>query len=476
MPRRSPAALAVIAALVALAAAASLRVVAGAIADPPAHRVQFQADDGFYYLTLARHFATQGRWTFDGGVSLTTGFHLLHAYALASVFRLFRPGVEGFVRAALVLSWLALVPALAAAAVFCERSRSIPAALLVLVLLASRNTSLNAIGLMEWPWVVSIAACYVAAVAAFAARGSGAALAATAAFGFLASLARTDAGLLPAAILVGALVAGPLCGAEVRRWRVAAAAGLAGAVAGLGGVFVHNAIVSGQMVQSSVLMKRLWLAEQGWSIVPLYTRLVSLFGPVDRLTKGTCAIVGVGVAAAIGGSLRGRSARSAGTLAIWIGCVAAVVGYVAFYAINVTTFQPWYTANLVVPLFLAIALPLASVGPTSAPRSPRPPAWRCSLAASHSSMRGRSPIAWSIRSRRSSTKRASACCASRRRDASEASTRGSSATTRGARSSTSTGSSTTTSTRTPRATGWPTTSIARRFGISWSTRRRSIRR
>ena len=46
--------------------------------------VQYVADDGFYYLQLARNWTQMGRWTFDG-VEPATGFHLLYAYLLAGM-------------------------------------------------------------------------------------------------------------------------------------------------------------------------------------------------------------------------------------------------------------------------------------------------------------------------------------------------------------------------------------------------------
>ena len=46
-------------------------------------KVTFVPDDGFYYLGLGRHFATSRVWTWDGGVSRATGFHLLHGYVCA---------------------------------------------------------------------------------------------------------------------------------------------------------------------------------------------------------------------------------------------------------------------------------------------------------------------------------------------------------------------------------------------------------
>src|SRR4029079_16455290 len=78
------------------------------------------------------------------------------------------------------------------------------------------------------------------------------------ALGFLGSLARTDFGLLPAAITGACLVVWrPDAAAVVGRWIGHAVAGLGGAAAGLGAVFIHNLAVSGQMAQSSAKMK--WL-------------------------------------------------------------------------------------------------------------------------------------------------------------------------------------------------------------------------
>jgi hypothetical protein len=40
----------------------SARVIVAA----PNLQIQYATDDGFYYLTLVRHFCSLGRWTFDG--------------------------------------------------------------------------------------------------------------------------------------------------------------------------------------------------------------------------------------------------------------------------------------------------------------------------------------------------------------------------------------------------------------------------
>ena len=82
----------------------------------PARRVQFVPDDAYYYLTLARNFAKQGQWTFDSGVSLTTGFHPLHAYVLSAIYSLTHPSPEQFVGYSITLSILLVLPAVLLAA------------------------------------------------------------------------------------------------------------------------------------------------------------------------------------------------------------------------------------------------------------------------------------------------------------------------------------------------------------------------
>jgi len=50
--------------------------------------VCFIPDDAFYELQLARHFLASGKWSFDGGYTTTTGFHLLNVYLMSLAPRL----------------------------------------------------------------------------------------------------------------------------------------------------------------------------------------------------------------------------------------------------------------------------------------------------------------------------------------------------------------------------------------------------
>ena len=71
---------------------------------PAELRVQYVPDDAFYYLGLSRNFFRLHFWTFDSGISRTSGFHPLHAYVLVSLFWIVRPSAEQFVQAAMILS------------------------------------------------------------------------------------------------------------------------------------------------------------------------------------------------------------------------------------------------------------------------------------------------------------------------------------------------------------------------------------
>ena len=51
--------------------------------------IGFVPDDAFYELQLARHFLATGRWSFDGKLTTTTGFHLLNVYLMSLFPRLF---------------------------------------------------------------------------------------------------------------------------------------------------------------------------------------------------------------------------------------------------------------------------------------------------------------------------------------------------------------------------------------------------
>jgi len=337
----------------------------------PERYVQFVPDDAYYYLALARNFVTHGQWTFDSGVSLTTGFHPLHAYALVAIHGLVNPSPEQFVQLGMIMSFvLALLSVFAAALFAIKTGRLVPGMVLLLFVL-SRNISLNTISVVEWGWVVLLHVLYYYFFYSLGRLSRTTTFASMFLVGLLGSLARTDFGLLPAALAVSSIFA-------VRTpagWNrfVSASIGLGGAFLGVIVALCHNYITTGQYLQSSARMKHLWLDSYGASVRPIIGKALSLFGddfrrmliPVGVIAL--CAII-LGIRRflpdLIFSSSRKETSAVVGTgpvqAMLWLGSLLTIVGYVIVYSLNPAGIQNWYTATIVVPIFLAVSLPFVN--------------------------------------------------------------------------------------------------------------------
>jgi len=350
------------AAVLAFTVAAFFWIVARTLAGSPRERVLTVPDDGFYYLTLARNFATHGIWSFDSGVSRTNGFHLLHGYALATLFSAVHPSADRFVALGIGLSWLAAVPAWIAGAVFAWRRRSWVPLLTFGVIAASRNALLNSVSVMEWPYVVSLAACYCGALWASVDAPSRARVAAVAACAFAGSLARTDFGLLPGMLLVVAFGEWLLWrGADAQRRFLVALIGTVSAAAGVGVALIHGWVTSGIALQSSARMKLLWMAFETPSWSQTRFKAQALFGPpFSYPTTALIALLVLAVATAAIPWLRRltRDRTEASARWLWVSSVLTLLGYATFYRWDAAV-QDWYTGNLLVPIFLVLTLPFA---------------------------------------------------------------------------------------------------------------------
>ena len=319
-------------------------------------RSGYLPDDTFYYLTLARAFDTSGSWTFDGGVSQTSGFHLLHAYALVGVHRLLSPGPEAYVKAAILFCFLLFLGGALIGAVLAVRSRRLFPSLLMCLFLLSWNVQLNAIAAMEWAWVVLLSGAYCGAFSRVKFRWAPLLLAG---IGLAGALARSDFGVLPAALAGASLLGRRLGWSGGRLGR--AMAGLGGAVVGTLVVLAHGHLTSGSALQSSVRMKLLWSTDLGDSAQRLAYNLLSLFGPTSTLTMVLASGLLMTALVMVVMWLRGGATHAAGEggatgRTLWLGCAVTVAGYFLLYVHN-ADLQPWYTANFIIPLALILVLP-----------------------------------------------------------------------------------------------------------------------
>ncbi|MFI5371934.1 MAG: hypothetical protein ACHQ52_10280, partial [Candidatus Eisenbacteria bacterium] len=345
--------------------AASVAVYAIRVATAPLDRmVEFVPDDAFYYLVLARNFVRVGRWTSDAGLTLTSGFHLLHAYLLAGIYALFTPGNRVFT--AMAVAWCTGLSLVAIGlAVLHERSTHRDGVLWAAALIGSSpNFMANAVSAMEWPLVVVAAATYVLLLhdrrrprwMMFA-------------VGFIGSLARSDFGLLPACLYTAGWMG---TRDDARPYRRDALAGLLGAAFGVVAVLVHHAIASAAFLQYSARIKLHWS-----TFLTPAERIHAIPRQLLELTTGlepsTTRLFNMAVFA-VGALLLGRAALNAlrrcvhgpsvpaATLATVVGSALAIIGYALVYTQDGEV-QVWYSANLVVPVLCLLTAGIAAMGP-----------------------------------------------------------------------------------------------------------------
>lgn len=287
-------------------------------------------DDAFYYFVLAKQHAATGQWTFDG-VAPATGFHLLWAYILSTLYRLNDWPLDSlFLLCGLIGSACLAVSAWAMSRVMVEQYNWTGIWGVLFVLIGQSYFLLPTMA-MEAPLVIMFSTLLVYV----ASNNRGILLAF--AIGFLGELARSDFGLVPVSLLIAALLTSQTCAN-----RQCAFAGCCGAVVGLAISIGHSYAISGQFIQNSALMKEYWSGLAGHSIVPP----LLLLGDVFSLGVGP---VGVTLFLVLGAAA-GMHARNSGKGSLlWIASLLITFGYLALYRYNSQEIQPWYLASFVIP-------------------------------------------------------------------------------------------------------------------------------
>ena len=330
--------------------------------------VQFVPDDAFYELQLARHFLSTGKWSFDRGISSTTGFHLLNVYLMSCFPRsLIDPWF-----ALRVWSAVGLALSLITAFVICRFVTNIfgVSALIPTFLVFTAPTFINnSLNLLESPYVLLIGALFVLLLSSSPSSDHWFALFV---LGILGTLARSDFGGLPAACVLASLITYP-CGRNVRRIR-RTLVGLAGATVGLTLTVLHNWYFSGTSLSSSVRTKWLWGERFGRSFRPVFLiiRLTVSSAP-NRLSTWWATsphlLAGLALLTVLMVQLSRRSSRSylfaevrrlasdteERQMAFWfvVGAFALVI-YVWVYRFD-PSIHYWYAANFTIPIILVLA-------------------------------------------------------------------------------------------------------------------------
>jgi len=328
------------------------------VALPCAAKFSYLPDDAFYYFQLGREHARSGLWSFDRGVSLTSGFHLVQGW-FASFVEYFVPGEEALnIRLSAYAIVGGLLTAVAMVAAYAGASRAWSAGQVAAQLLVGFAGGIFILPMqaMEWPFAV---------------------LATSLAFLGLMSDQRW---LFVIAMLVGpacrfdfVLFAGALCLAaltEARaldpRLRRTIVAGGAAVTIGTLLVMAHTWSISGHLLQSSARMKGFWGSVNGYQ--PLYGLEPSsyAFAPAFLLTRvcdfGPATLLVPMLALAVGLIVYRRelAAQPVRARLCFRASVVALVLLPLAYGRFGTAAQCWYSALFVIPMYVVVSALAAS--------------------------------------------------------------------------------------------------------------------
>ena len=338
------------------------------LAAPEHVKTQYIPDDAYYYLTLSRNFASLGYWTFDSGISITSGFHPLFAYLLAAAYSLFQPDVTEFVFSGLIWSLIFGFGSIFTLTFVGIREKNILFLMFVCIIISSQNFIYNTVSVTEWSLTLLIALLYgVYFFHNFRKPFRPIDLAILFLLGLLGSIARADFGLFPVSIALAAIllfITKLGSGKQV----IFSLSGSIGSVVGLLAVFVHNFVFTGEFLQSSARMKAFWAEStplRNSDVMELFLEVVGALGflvlffitirvVVLMVFKFTAIVKNRSLTTSISSYISTlQSGLESPRALMVISSTICLIGYAFVYSRN-GAIQAWYSVNLIVPFLILI--------------------------------------------------------------------------------------------------------------------------
>jgi hypothetical protein len=315
-------------------------------------------DDAFYYFEMAKNRYLFGFWSFDL-ISTATGFHLLYGYLLFCFFSLF--GVLDWhvlfmligTLSALSISFSAYLVGRVVKSYFGISSVPVSMALFVTPISISLTTNL-----MESWLILPLSAATIYLISSQEKLTKFNALLIFL-IGIFGSLARSDYGMLPGA-LVGVFLISYIFTKQGKQHIKRAFLILSGSIVGVLMVLLHNLITANNLFQSSAKIKLLWSSVNGHSFAPpldLISHIFTLpFFQVYSLNL-KIAFAGLCLFFLILNLKKKKSdnLEYCNKFLIFFGCLFTVIGYIFFYRNNSMSLQTWYSANFIPPLAICTA-------------------------------------------------------------------------------------------------------------------------
>jgi hypothetical protein len=322
------------------------------------------ADDGFYYWLIAKNLWQLGISSADFGQTLTSGYHPLWSWLLMPLTSLGASKIQEmriFILFSVLLSILALVlmfrvfPAIKLSKFFVFG-----------IIISAFSFQMNSMAGLEWPLILLCNVIYFCCLI-----NGGVRLVFFFSLGILASLSRTDFGAIPLIIFIVAITFYLINKDKKSSYLMKASlATLVGAAIGLIVAFGYFYVVTGQMSQGSALVKHMW-AKEGF-ITPLsiafqFARAVFFIPDLPHsvniyvhehahqllILLCTFASVVLIFFYKFRSSIKALHAHPFDTVLV-VSSLLIVTFYLFFYGLNTVEVQPWYTAQVSVPLIFLL--------------------------------------------------------------------------------------------------------------------------
>lgn len=307
-------------------------------------------DDGYYYLVLARNFNTYLKWTFDSGISVTSGFHPLLAYIYSLLYYIVKPSVSNFPKYGIVFEVSITFVVCIFVWFWAVRRRKLYWLLTLSILVSSKNFIFNSMSLMEWPLIVLFATLFFYIYYESNEQKKIKSLLLIFLYGMLGSFSRSDFFFFPFIIFLVDLFNYLT---SHKNKITLSLIGLGGAVIGVLIMFIHNYLFTGEFFQSSARMKLFW------GFFPtdeptIILHIIELFG--EEIFSGFFLVLlssffFIFTLNILGYKTNFRIIKDRVNFSLFMVSIVTVLVYMVIYSFSNALYR-WYSANFIVPCFI----------------------------------------------------------------------------------------------------------------------------
>lgn len=323
------------------------------------------SDDGFYYWLIAKNITHIGISSADFGQTLTSGYHPLWAWMLAPLTLIKGSEIQDMK----IIIFISALISIYSLIIFFKLlpTSKLSKYIAFGIIISSFSFQVNSMSGMEWPIIFLCNVIFIG----YLIKGNRSLLNFVV-IGILASMARTDFGAVPFIFFIYSLGIYLINKNDVAKYYMKGSFATAiGAILGLALVAIYFYVTTGQVSQGSALVKHMWVAN-GFR-VPLSTFLQfsrAIFYIPDLSNEINSIIhsnaIKISIIAVLGLFLiiiifykiiirNFKKNRSQYFIMLVVPSALIVIFYLFFYAFNIVEVQPWYTAQIMVPVAIMLS-------------------------------------------------------------------------------------------------------------------------